>query len=97
MCGDLFVPSGNEADVALTQSVQERDNGVSAKTENYFDSEPLQVLDQQVRSDSCSRSRAAFPNRDNRIRQHATSTWFDRTQSGLPRDTTRLHTRPARG
>jgi hypothetical protein len=51
--GDLFVPSRDKPDFAFTESVEERDDGVTTQTEYHFNADPLEILRQEVRRDTC--------------------------------------------
>ena len=44
MRGDLFVTSGDEADTALAEGVQQRDDSVAAKAENDLDSQTFEIF-----------------------------------------------------
>ena len=50
--GDLLVARRDEADAALAERVEERDDRVAAQPEDHLDAEALEVLGQQVRRDA---------------------------------------------
>ena len=51
----LLVPRRHEANPALPERVEERDDRVAAQAEDHLDAEPLEILGQQVRRDRVSR------------------------------------------
>src|SRR5687767_3107329 len=50
--GDLFVPRADEANLALAKRIEECDHRVTTQPEDHFNTEPLEILGQQVRRDA---------------------------------------------
>jgi hypothetical protein len=50
--GDLLVPGGDEADLALAERIEESDDGVAAQPEHHLDAEALEIVGEQVRRDA---------------------------------------------
>jgi hypothetical protein len=51
--GDLFMPGRDKPDFAFTESVEEPDDGVTAQTKYHFNADPLEILREEVRRDTC--------------------------------------------